>query len=253
MRSVDLNADVGELPALSALDAALMEHLTSVNVACGGHAGDEATMEVTVRAALARGVAVGAHPSYPDREGFGRSAMGLAPDAVADEVEAQVRALSAVALRCGGSLSHVKPHGALYNAAARDEALASAIADAVARVSKHLVLFGLAGSASLEVYRRRGFTVAAEAFADRSYEPDGSLTPRSLPGAVHFDPQVAAAQALSIVLDGSVVARDGTRVAISADTLCVHGDTPGALEIVRAVSHRLSAAGVTPGRPAPSR
>lgn len=248
MRTVDLNADVGELPALSALDAALMEHLTSVSVACGGHAGDEATMEVTVLAALARGVAVGAHPSYPDREGFGRSAMGLSLEAVADEVEAQVRALSAVALRCGGSLSHVKPHGALYNAAARDEALASAIAEGVARVSKHLVLFGLAGSASLDVYRRRGFTVAAEAFADRRYEPDGSLTPRSVEGSLLTDPEEAAAQALAIARDGSVVARDGSRVAVAADTLCVHSDTPGALAIARLVATRLPEAGVLLGR-----
>ncbi|KAA0253497.1 MAG: LamB/YcsF family protein [Acidobacteria bacterium] len=251
MRTIDLNADLGELPGAASLDAALMEHLTSVNVACGGHAGDEGTMEVTVRAALARGLAVGAHPSYPDREGFGRKPRSLGPEEVAAAVEEQVRALSRVVLSCGGSLGHVKPHGALYNVAARDEAVARAVAEGVGRVSRDVVLVGLSGSRCLEVYRAAGFVVAAEAFADRRYEPDGSLTPRSLPGALVEEPETAARQAVSIAVEGTVLSRGGLHVAVPAETICLHGDTPGALEIARRVATRLREAGVTLARLAP--
>ena len=244
MTRIDLNADLGELSGGAALDAALMEHLTSVNVACGGHAGNEATMEVTARAALSRGLAVGAHPSYPDREGFGRRPGVLTARDVAEAVEGQVRALSRVVLECGGSLSHVKPHGALYNVAARDEEVAAAVAEGVARVSRDLLLVGLSGSKGLLVYGAAGFAVAAEGFADRRYEPDGSLTPRSFPDALHGDPEAAARQALSIVLEGTVVARGGIRAPVCADTLCVHGDTPGALELARRVASRLREEGV---------
>jgi UPF0271 protein len=167
VRTIDLNADVGELPELLDVEEALLNLVTSVNVACGGHAGDEQSMERVVRAALARGVAVGAHPSYPDRAGFGRRAMDLPHDLLAGTIAEQVAGLLEVTRRSGARLAHVKPHGALYNAAAKDEALARAIAEGVSRVAPGVVLVGLAGSMMLEVFAEAGFAVAGEAFADR--------------------------------------------------------------------------------------
>lgn len=244
MRTIDLNADVGELPELAPLEEELLGLVSSVNVACGGHAGDAASMERVVRAALARGVAVGAHPSYPDREGFGRRVIPMPPDALSVSVAEQVAALRDVAERCGARLSHVKPHGALYNAAAKDRALARAIATGVARVAPRVVLVGLAGSEMLAAFVEAGFAVAGEAFADRGYEPDGSLTPRGRPGALKTSAEEAAAQALSIARDRLVVASDGSRVPVDARTLCLHSDTPGALDFARAVSSRLREAGI---------
>jgi UPF0271 protein len=244
MRTIDLNADVGELPELAETEEALLHVVTSVNVACGGHAGDDASMERLVRAAAARGVAIGAHPSYPDRAGFGRRVMELPPDLLAGTVAEQVAALLAVARRSGVRLSHVKPHGALYNAAARDAAIARAIADGVARVASGAVLVGLAGSPMLEVFAQAGFAVAGEAFVDRGYEPDGSLTPRGRPGALKATAKDAAKQALSIAVRGEVVASDGTSVLVDARTLCLHSDTPGSAEFARAVAARLREAGV---------
>ena len=244
MRTIDLNADVGELPDLALVEEALLEVVTSVNVACGGHAGDDASMERVVRAALARGVAVGAHPSYPDRDGFGRRAMALPLDVVADAVAGQVAAFLSVAKRCGARVAHVKPHGALYNAAAKDRGLARAIAEGVARVAPDAVLVGLAGSAMLEAFSEAGFAVVGEAFADRGYEPDGSLTPRGKPGAVKPTAREAAEQAVSIATRGEVVARDGSRVPVEARTLCLHSDTPGAVAFAREIAARLREAGV---------
>jgi len=244
VRTIDLNADVGELPELASVEEELLEVVTSVNVACGGHAGDEASMERVVRAALARGVAIGAHPSYPDRMGFGRRAMSLPGGLLAGTVAEQVASLLEVAGRCGARLSHVKPHGALYNAAAKDVGLARAVAEGVARVAPGAVLVGLAGSRMLEAFAGAGFRVAGEAFADRSYEPDGSLTPRGRPGALKETPEAAARQALSIALDGEVVAVDGARVPLNARTICLHSDTPGAPAFARAIAERLRAAGV---------
>jgi UPF0271 protein len=244
MTTIDLNADVGELPSLSEVEAALLDIVTSVNVACGGHAGDDASMERIVRAALARSVAVGAHPSYPDRAGFGRRAMELPPDLLAGTVAEQVGSLLDVARRCGARLAHVKPHGALYNAAAKDPALARAIAVGVARVAPGVVLVGLAGSAMLAAFAEAGFAVAAEAFADRGYEPDGSLTPRGRPGALKRTAEEAAEQAVAIATRGEVVASDGSRVPLTARTLCLHSDTPGAVELARAVAAGLGEAGV---------
>lgn len=244
MRAIDLNADVGELPELAGVEEELLGVVTSVNVACGGHAGDAASMERVVRAARARGVAVGAHPSYPDREGFGRRVLPMPHDELAVSVAAQVAALRDVAEACGARLAHVKPHGALYNAAAKDPALARAIATGVARVAPHAVLVGLAGSAMLAAFAEAGFAVAGEAFADRGYEPDGSLTPRGRPGALKASAEEAAAQALSIALRGEVVAAGGARVAVDAKTLCVHSDTPGAAAFAREIAARLKDAGV---------
>ena len=244
MRTIDLNADVGELPELADVEDALLGVVTSVNIACGGHAGDAGSMERLVRAAIARGVAIGAHPSYPDRAGFGRRAMNLPHDVLAGTTAEQVAALLEVTRRAGVRLAHVKPHGALYNAAAKDAALARAIADGVARVAPGVVLVGLAGSAMLGVFSEAGFAVAGEAFADRGYEPDGSLTPRGWPGAMKALSEEAAEQAVAIATCGEVVAANGARVRIAARTLCLHSDTPGALGIARAVAARLGQEGV---------
>jgi len=259
-RTIDLNCDMGEIAALieDGTQDALMEHVTSVNVACGGHAGDDDTMAATIGAARWRGLAVGAHPGYPDRAHFGRRALALSPDAVAASVEEQVARLHDVAARLGVRLGHVKPHGALYNQAAHDTALALAIARGVdralaGRAAPGIVLVGLAGSRCLEIWEREGYAVAPEAFADRRYEADGTLRSRALPGALLDDPEDAAGQALALARDGAVTAFDGRRVRVAATTLCIHGDTPGAVAIAAAVARRLVAAGVVvAGPPAPA-
>lgn len=246
MITVDLNADLGEdrLALSSGADEALLAVVTSANVACGGHAGDAASMRALVRIARRLGVAVGAHPSYPDRATFGRAAAGAGPAEIEAFVAAQAAALAAIAGGEGVRLSHLKPHGALYHAAHRDPAVAAAIAAGAARVDPGLALVGPAGSPALDAWRATGFRVAAEAFADRAYEPDGTLRARGLPGALLDDPPRAAAQAESIVLEGRVMAIDGTLVALEAVTLCVHADTPNALAIARAVRARLESRGV---------
>src|SRR5215470_13353963 len=222
-----------------------MRSITSVNVACGGHAGDERTMRTTIEQALRAGVAVGAHPGYPDRENFGRLELKMPAEAVADSVHEQVRALAAVAAPCGTKLVHVKPHGALYNQAVKNRELAEAIAKGVAKHGKDLVLMGLAGSLMLDVFREAGFAVAAEAFADRRYEPDGTLRSRKLEDALIRDPAEAAKQALSIAQHGIVTAHDGTEVKLAAQTICIHGDTPGSVQIAAAVAQALRGAKVT--------
>jgi len=249
---IDLNCDLGESSERIAdgTEGEILRYVTSVNVACGAHAGDDATMEATVRAALRHGRAIGAHPSYPDREHFGRRALALPPDEVSRTVHDQVARLAVIAARCGAALSHVKPHGALYNQAAHDERLARAVAEGVARFDPGLLLVGLCGSPALEIYARAGFRVLGEAFADRSYESDGRLRSRDLPRAVLTDPEEAAAQALSIARDGVVTAFDGTPLLIAPGTLCLHGDTPGAARIAAAVAARLRAAGIVIAPPA---
>jgi UPF0271 protein len=255
---IDLNCDVGEIPALIAdgTDDRLLARVTSANIACGGHAGDDATMRATIASALRHGCAVGAHPGYDDPAHFGRRRLDLPLDRVSGLVRDQVARLRAIAAAAGAALVHVKPHGALYNAAADDRALAAAIAAGVragagagpggaAPAAGGPILVGLAGSASLEVYAGSGFRVAAEAFADRRYEPDGRLRSRALAGALLAAPEAAAAQAVAIVREGRVIASDGSMVAVAADTLCVHGDTPGAERIAEAVRRALEAAGVT--------
>ncbi len=225
--TIDLNCDLGELED-AAHEAALMESITSANIACGGHAGDEQTMERTARLAMARGVHIGAHPSYPDRANFGRLEMDLPAAEIEATVRVQIERLKAVVEKLGARVTHVKAHGALYNVAARNEEVARAIGTAVARWNAGATIFGLAGSKALDVWRGMGLRVAAEAFADRRYEPDGSLRSRQFADALITDPQEAAAQALRF-------ARAGT-----AQTICVHGDTPGAVEIVRACRRALT-------------
>jgi UPF0271 protein len=226
-------------------DAALIPLVTSVNVACGAHAGDPLTIDRTIRLAAAHGVAIGAHPGYPDLVGFGRRDLDMAPDELEASIVYQVGAVAAFAADAGVPLRHVKPHGALYNAAARDSGLAGVVARAVARVSLSLVLIGLAGSKLIAEGQRAGLRTAAEGFADRAYEADGSLRSRRLDGAVHADPAVVAAQALSIVRDGHVRSVDGADVPVQADTICIHGDSPGAADFARAIREALAAAGVT--------
>jgi len=214
-----------------------------VNIAAGLHAGDPSVIERTVRLAARHGVAVGAHPGYPDLAGFGRRAMDLSPAEIEASVLYQVGAVAAFTTAIGVELRHVKPHGALYNRAARDPAAATAIARAVARFSRSLVLVGLAGSALVAAGRAAGLAVAEEAFSDRGYAADGTLLPRDRPGAVLDDPALAAAQALAVVR-GEVPLPGGGVLAIRADTLCVHGDLPGAAARARAIRGALLAAGV---------
>ena len=242
---MDLNADVGESYGAWSLgeDETLIPLVTSVNVACGAHAGDPDVIARTVALAVRHGVAVGAHPGYPDRAGFGRRAMALTPAEIERSVVVQVGAVWAAARAAGVALRHVKAHGALYNRAAQDEDAAAAIARAVASVDPALWLFGRAGSAQVDAGRAHGLQVVEEAFADRAYEADGSLRSRSLDGSVLDDPAEAAAQALAIVR-GSVTAGDGSEVRLRADSICVHGDLPGAAARARAVREALAAAGV---------
>jgi len=246
MKYIDLNCDMGELPEAIAdgTQESLMPNFTSVNIACGGHAGDADTMKATVAQAMRWKLAIGAHPGYPDRANFGRIEMNLSPEALADEVFQQVSALARVAVTMGITLSHVKAHGALYNQAAKDRALARAFADGVARWSRDLVLVGLAGSIMLDVFRDAGFRVAAEAFADRRYQPDGTLRPRRFADALIGDSSEAAQQALRIVENGTVRACDGSDIAVDAQTICIHGDGPNAVSVSAAVAQTLRQAGI---------
>ncbi|HET9264033.1 MAG TPA: 5-oxoprolinase subunit PxpA [Vicinamibacterales bacterium] len=243
---IDLNCDMGESFGAWTMgtDTEVLASVSSANIACGYHAGDPAVMRRTVRAARDAGVAVGAHPGLPDLLGFGRREMRVQPADVEDMVLYQVGALAALAAAEGVRLRHVKAHGALYNMAARDVSLASAIARSVAAFDRDLLLFGLAGSVLLEAGRDAGLRVASEGFADRAYEPDGSLTPRSRPGAVIDDPDRVVERAVRMVTQGRVTATDGSEVALQVDTLCTHGDTPGAQALVRRLRAGLESQGV---------
>ncbi|HUB52596.1 MAG TPA: 5-oxoprolinase subunit PxpA [Terracidiphilus sp.] len=242
---IDLNSDMGEVPAAisDGTQEATMRSLTSVNIACGGHAGDEFTMRETINQALRSHLAIGAHPGYPDRQNFGRIALNLSSHEVAALVAEQVSALSRIADECGARVTHVKAHGALYNQAVNDRALSAAIAQGVRRWGGEVVLVGLAGSEMLKEFRDAGFRAAGEAFADRRYEPDGTLRSRQLAGAMIANPAEAAAQAVSIAEHGKVRAIDGSGVAIDAETICIHGDTPGAASIAAAVADALRQTG----------
>jgi UPF0271 protein len=239
--TIDLNCDMGEG---AGADEALMPLVSSANVACGGHAGDEASMRATVQLARRHGVAVGAHPSYPDRAGFGRERLARAPEEVRADVVAQVRALLAICREEAVPLVHVKPHGALYNAAAVDAELARAIAEAVRQVDPGLVVVCLAGSPMVGLVRGMGLSCAEEAFADRGYTAQGTLVPRGRPGALLVNPAAVADRASRMARERSVLTADGTVVPVAADTLCLHGDTPGAADLARAVRTRLQQDGV---------
>ena len=241
---IDLNADVGEGLAAAGQDPALMSSITSANVACGFHAGNPGVMRATVALARDHGVAVGAHPGFPDLEGFGRRELQVAPGDVEDFVVYQVGALAAMAAAQGVRLQHVKPHGALFNMAVRDAALANAVARAAAAIDRTLILFGLPGSELVEAGRRAGLRTACEAFADRAYQPDGTLVPRSHSGAVIQDPEAVVRRAVRMVCEQTVDAIDGTAVPLTIDTLCVHGDTPGAADLAARIRAALVASGV---------
>jgi UPF0271 protein len=243
---IDLNSDLGESfgPWPMGQDAALMESISSANVACGFHAGDPGTMRATVALAREKGVAVGAHPGFQDLAGFGRREIKATPAEVEDLVLYQVSALAGMASAQGVRLQHVKAHGALYNMACRDRALADAIAAAVAALDRSLILFGLPNSELLRAGERAGLRVAAEVFADRAYDPDGSLTSRTKPGSVIHETQIVVARAIRMAREKSVTAVDGSTIALQADTICLHGDTPGAADHARAVRKGLIDAGI---------
>ena len=244
---VDLNADVGESFGAHHIgcDAGLMTAITSANIAAGFHGGDPSVLRDTVRLAKAHGVAVGAHPGFQDLAGFGRREMRLTAREAEDLVLYQIAAVAGVAAAEGVKLQHVKPHGALYNMAARDSVLAGAIARAVAAVDQSLILYGLPNSELLKAARAAGLKAASEGFADRAYEPDGALMMRRKPGALLSDPDVVVARALRLVREHAVAASDGTPLTLHIDTLCVHGDTPGADRLAARLRQGLEAAGVS--------
>ena len=243
---IDINADLGEYEESLAngTDFELMRYVSSANIACGGHAGSERTMREMLSAARERNVAAGAHPSYPDRANFGRVALPLSAGEIQDSVRQQIAALAEVAASVDVRLTHVKPHGALYHAANTDRAVALAIAGAVEEVDPRLIVVGQAGSPALAVWRSRLLRVAAEAFADRCYEPDGTLRKRSLPGALIDDPARAAQQAVGIAVRHRVTAGDGSELPVEAETICLHSDTPGSVAIAREINRQLKAADV---------
>lgn len=246
MFHIDLNCDMGEGFGVyrAGPDTELMKYITSANIACGFHAGDAATIRRTVKLALAHGVAIGAHPGLPDLAGFGRRTMDITPDEAYELTVYQIGAVYAFAKSEGGSIAHVKPHGALYNMAAKSRPLADAIAEAVYKVEPSLLLFGLAGSELIHAGNAIGLHTINEVFADRSYEQDGSLTPRGLEGAVIADAALAAEQAVTMIRDGEVHTRQQSRFVLKADTVCVHGDTPGAAEHVRRLRTVLESEGI---------
>ncbi len=240
--TIDLNADLGEGDAY---DSALLRVVSSCNIACGGHAGDEETMARTLAAAIASGVTVGAHPGYPDREGRGRRAHFMRGRALQDALVAQLEALAALADAAGVALAHVKPHGALYNDAADDAGLAATLVESLRSLPGPPALVGLPASAHADAARDAGLAFIAEAFVDRAYLPSGRLVPRSEPGAVYTDPDAVTAQALSLATRGRVRTPGGETIAVAADTLCLHGDTPGADRMAGALRAALEAHGVT--------
>lgn len=246
MRRIDLNCDLGECndPAQLAVEERMIPLVTSVNVACGFHAGNQDVMRETIRLARVHQVAIGAHPGFRDPEGAGRRERSVTPEEVENLVAYQVGALAGMAALEGGRLRHVKPHGALYTMAARDRELAAAIARAVAGLDDRLILVGLAGSALVEAGRELGLCVAEEAFADRAYNDDGSLVPRHWPGALVVDEDDVVQRVRRLVLDGAVTSVRGAVIRLHADTICLHGDTPGAERLARAVRRDLEQAGV---------
>lgn len=237
MAWIDLNCDLGEG---AGNDAELLGIVTSANIACGGHAGDEATMRETARLATTAGVAIGAHPGFVDRAHFGRRELPVAPGAVKALVREQIERLRAIT-----AIGHVKPHGALYNLAARDPAVATEIAEAVAAVDDSLILVGLAGSALVTAGRRAGLRVAGEGFSDRTYQADGSLTPRNRPDAMIASVEASVAQVLGMVRDRMVRTTDGVTLAIAVDTVCLHGDGAHAVAFARRLRAALATASIT--------
>lgn len=251
MPTIDLNSDVGEGFGLWKMgdDEAIMPFVTSANIACGMHAGDPSVIARTVALAKRHGVAVGAHPGYADLQGFGRRAMSISLEQVGHLILYQVGAVKAIANAKGAPLRHVKVHGALYNEAAKSALLAQAICRAVQSVDPTLIVYGLAGSAWIEAAKVIGLRVLQEAFADRSYQDDGSLTPRTQPGALIEDPTAASEQAIRLARDHTAIALSGSCITVHAQTLCLHGDQPGAAEFARVIGDKLAQAGITLAAP----
>ncbi len=241
MLRVDLNCDMGEG---CGSDSELMKYITSANIACGYHAGDKATMLRTAELAVEHGVRIGAHPGYPDRENFGRAPMKLSNTTIRELVAEQVDSMRTVAIAAGGSLAHVKPHGALYNQAARDAEISTAIAKGVRDVDAELIVFGLSASASIAAAQQIGLRTASEVFADRTYQTDGTLTSRAENNSLINDAGVAATQALDMVKYGRVRSVDAIMVKIVADTICIHGDGPNALTFARVIRSALEGNGI---------
>jgi UPF0271 protein len=250
MQAIDLNCDMGEG---CGNDAELMKFISSANIACGFHAGNRATMTETVELAIAHNVAIGGHPGYRDLANFGRTAMSLPTKEVFAIVVEQIEELREVCKDRGASLHHVKPHGALYNQAAKDSELAASIAEAVASVGRDLILYGLSGSALISEAESIGLKTASEVFADRTYQSDGSLTPRTQPDALITERERAVEQALQMIRSGTVTATTGETVSIRADTLCIHGDGEHAVEYAKAIREALAIAGVSVVSPGFSR
>ena len=241
MTTIDLNADLGEGEAC---DAELLQVVSSCNIACDGHAGDAESIEATLREALARGVNVGAHPAYPDREGFGRRSRFMSGEPLRERLRSQLDDFGRAAARLGATVTHVKPHGTLYTDAVVDAELADIIAGVVAEVPGKPMLVGQPGTALESAAEAHGLGFIAEAFVDRAYQPNGQLVPRSQPGAVHGDIAQIQRQAVSLARDGTVQCPDGSMVPVRADTLCIHGDTPGAAAAARAVRDALEHEGI---------
>jgi UPF0271 protein len=246
-RAIDFNCDLGEVdePAQLTMEELVMPWLTSVNIACGAHAGSPAVMRQVVRLAKRHGVAVGAHPSFPDREGFGRRSMAVSPQELEAIVACQVEALAGVAALEGVSLRHVKPHGALYGLTVRDRQVAEAVVCGIRAVNPHLYVMGLAGSVLLTVAREQGMSVVPEGFADRAYTAEGKLVGRGVPGAVIHHPVEVVQRAVRLVCEGLVEAIEGGEVALDIATLCVHGDTPGAICLIPQIRAALLERGVS--------
>ena len=243
MFSVDLNCDMGESFGAWAMgrDAELMDFVSSVNVACGFHAGDASVIRKTIETAIAKGVAVGAHPSFPDLQGFGRREMKMSAREVFDIVLYQVAAVKGICEALGGRLHHVKPHGALYNQAAKDAKLARAIAEATKAIDENLILYGLSNSFLIDEAKKINLRTASEVFADRTYQTDGSLTKRSEPNALIMNAEQAVAQVLQMITDKSVTTANGETIFIRAETVCIHGDGALAVEFAREIKRILTA------------
>ena len=246
MARIDLNCDMGESFGAYSMgdDIAILDFVNSANIACGFHAGDPQTIHKTVKAALGKGVSIGAHPGLPDLQGFGRRTMAISMSEAYDMVIYQIGAVAGFAQALGGRLAHVKAHGALYNMAAKDQRLANVIAKAVRDFDSRLIMFGLAGSAMIEAAEDVGLRAANEVFADRTYQDDGSLTPRSQSNAMIEDEEQSVAQVKRMVTEGVVRSVDGSDVRLRADTLCIHGDQPNALAFARRIRTELERAGV---------
>lgn len=244
MLTVDLNCDMGESTKLWPYsidkDLALIECVSSVNLACGYHAGDPSTIHQLVEASLKKGIAIGAHPSYPDRENFGRTSLSFPPGVIYDQIIYQIGALAGFLKIHGAKLHHVKPHGALYNDAAKDAVLAKAIVDAVYDFDPSLLLYGLSGSELIKTAREKGLATGSEAFADRTYQPEGTLTPRNQEKALITDEATALQQVLYMIQEGKVKDIHGHSIPLLAETICIHGDGPKALQFAEAIRQMLN-------------